>query len=95
MITHVVLFKLKDPAPENIDKARLILTGLAGKVPELRHLEVGADILRTKRSYDLALLARFDSLEALQSYQVHPEHQELAKYLVAASDSIIVVDYET
>ncbi|MBM4294408.1 MAG: Dabb family protein [Deltaproteobacteria bacterium] len=95
MITHVVLFKLKDPSPESMEKARAALAGLPGKVPVLRHFEVGVDVIRSKRSYDLALLARFDSLETLQAYQVHPKHQEVAKYIKEVSDSIIVVDYES
>ncbi len=95
MITHVVLFKLKDPSPESLEKARAVLAVLAGKIPELRHFEVGTDVVRSKRSFDLALIARFDSREALQAYQVHPVHQEVVKYMKPASDSIIAVDYES
>ena len=63
MITHVVLFRLKDRSPENIDKAKKVLEGLSGMVPVLRHLEVGVDLIKSERSYDIALTAKFDSLE--------------------------------
>lgn len=32
MITHVVLFKLKDRSPRSIEKAKDVLMGLKGKV---------------------------------------------------------------
>ena len=94
MITHVVLFKLVDRSQENIEKARAVLASLAGKIPQLRHLEVGADVLRTDRSFDLALVARFDSLEDLNTYQIHPVHQEVIKYMLSVRESAVAVDYE-
>ena len=94
MITHVVLFKLKDRSPESIEKARAALASLAGKIPQLRHFEVGADVLHTDRSYDLALVAKFDNLEDLNAYQIHPLHQEVVKYLLSVRQSIVAVDYE-
>ncbi len=94
MITHVVVIKLKDRTPENIEKARAALAGLSGKIPVLRHFEVGADVLHGERSYDLALVARFDSLADLQAYQEHPVHQEVVKYMLTVRESIVSVDYE-
>jgi Stress responsive A/B Barrel Domain len=62
MITHIVCFKLKDRSAESVEKTRQVLLGLRGKVPQLRRLEVGADVVRSERSYDLALTATFDSM---------------------------------
>jgi hypothetical protein len=95
MITHIVLFKLLEVTPEKAEAARQVLAGMAGRIPELRHLEVGVNIVHSERSYDLALLARFDSLEDLQAYQVHPLHVEVVKYLQGVRQAAIVVDYET
>lgn len=95
MITHIVLFKLIDHSPENIEKARAVLASLEGKIPQLRHFEVGADLLRTDRSYDLALVARFDSLEDLNAYQFHHLHQQVVKYMMSVRESTVAVDYET
>ncbi len=94
MITHVVLFKLKDRSKESIEKARAALASLDGKIPQLRHLEVGADVLHTERSYDLALVAKFDNLADLNAYQIHPLHQEVVKYILSVRESIVAVDYE-
>lgn len=63
MITHIVFFKLIDRSAQNSSKAAQVLRSLEGKVPVLKYLEVGIDLLRTNRSYDIALVARFESLE--------------------------------
>ncbi|MFQ5441433.1 MAG: Dabb family protein [Thermodesulfobacteriota bacterium] len=95
MITHIVFFKLKDSSEEQIRKAAGVLAGLKGKVAALRGLEVGVDVVRSVRSYDIALTARFDSLEGLESYRAHPEHVKAANYLKEVSEAIAAVDYES
>jgi hypothetical protein len=95
MITHVVLFKLKDRSSHSIKKARDVLLGLKGKVPVLRYLEVGIDVLNSERSYDIALITKFDTMDDLQAYQVHPVHLEVAKYIMAERESAISVDFES
>ncbi len=95
MITHIVFFKLFDRSPENIGRARQVLLSLRGRIPQLRHLEVGADVVRSPRSFDLALVARFESLEDLQAYQIHPEHVEASDYMSSVRESVASVDYES
>jgi len=95
MITHVVLFKLKDRSPGSIKKARDVLLSMKGKLPMLQHLEVGIDVVHSERSYDIALLTRFDSLPDLKAYQAHPVHIEAAKYIMEAKESSVAVDYES
>jgi hypothetical protein len=95
MITHIVLFKLLDCTPEKAEAARQVLNGMSGKIPELRHLEVGVNVVHSDRSYDLALLARFGSLDDLKTYQEHPVHVEVVKYMQGVRQSAIAVDYET
>ena len=94
MITHIVLCRLADRSPESVRRAAEVLRGLAGKVPQLRTLEVGVDVLRTERSYDIALTATFDSLEDLQAHQAHPAHQEVVKYMNRVRDAAVAADYE-
>ena len=93
MITHAVLFKLKDPS--NIQKTREVLLGMDGKIPQIRNLEVGVDVVRSQRSYDLALITRFDSMEDLQAYQVHPVHVEVLNYITSVRESVVAVDFQT
>jgi hypothetical protein len=91
MITHIVLFKLIDR--RNAEKARDVLLGMKGRIPQLRHLEAGTDVLHSERSYDLALVTKFDSMAELKAYQAHPVHVEVAKYMNSVRESSITVDY--
>ncbi len=94
MIIHVVLFKLKDRSPEAVEKVAEALRGLEGAVPVIRSLEVGVDVLRSARSFDVSLTVRFDSLADLEEYQNHPEHVKVAGYIATVREAAAVVDYE-
>jgi hypothetical protein len=95
MITHIVLFKLADPTSENLTTTRNKLLSMDGRIDLLRHLEVGVDLVRSERSYDIALTTRFDSLEDLQAYQIHPYHAgEVVPHMKSVCSSIVAVDYE-
>ena len=94
MIRHIVLFKLKNPTTEVVNETVAKLRSLEGKVESLIALEIGADILRTERSSDVALTATFETLEGLQAYQVHPEHVKIIEYMGSVTESSIAADYE-
>jgi len=72
-----------------------VLTAMEGKIPQLKSLEVGIDVLRSERSYDIVLIAKFDSLEDLKLYNDHPVHQEVLRYIATVKDVSIAVDYES
>ena len=94
MFTHIVFFKLKNK--EQASEARTILLSMEGKIPQLKGLEVGVDVVHSERSYDLALITRFDSLEDINTYAVHEYHvNEVVKYLKPMLESSKVVDYES
>jgi len=93
-LTHVVLMQFREPTPAVLHKASELLRGLKGNVPELRSIEVGLDVLHSGRSYDLALITRFDSLADMQAYQVHPEHVAVLDYLRSVLAASVAVDFE-
>ncbi|GFO60275.1 stress responsive protein [Geomonas silvestris] len=96
MITHIVLFKLKERTPEAVKEAQSRLLSMEGKVEMLRHLEVGLDLIHSERSADIALVTKFDSLEDLQAYQVHPYHaNEVAAYMRSVCSQVTAADYES
>lgn len=96
MITHLVFFKLTDPSPENTAATRAKLLSMEGQIPLLRHIEAGVDVIRSERSYDVALITRFDSLDDLQTYQIHPYHAgEVIPFMKSVCSSIVAVDYES
>lgn len=93
MLTHVVMIKLKEPDQEQAAELVASLLALSGQVPALRKMEAGVDILRQDRSYDLALIARFDDVEGLRAYQVHPAHQAIGAVIAEVAASVVAVDY--
>lgn len=96
MVTHLVFFKLNDPTAENREATRAKLLSMAGQIPLLRHLEAGVDVIRSERSYDVALITRFDSMADLQAYQIHPYHAgEVIPFMRSVCSSIVAVDYES
>lgn len=95
MITHIVFFKLKDRSEESIARTAAVLRDMEGKIDELKHIEVGIDVLHSDRSYDIALVTKFESLEALQAYQVHPVHQKVIEHMTQVREASASVDYES
>jgi hypothetical protein len=93
MITHVVLFKLKEPSLGNLEKTKEVLLNMKGKIPQLRDIVVGIDLLRSTRSYDLALITKFSSMEDLKIYQEHPIHQNVLAYMATVRESSFSVDF--
>lgn len=95
MIKHLVLFRFREDAgAEAVDAIVAGLNGLPALIAEIRSFQVGRDLLRTERSYDLALVSDFEDLAALQRYQVHPEHQKVVALVKQAASSVVAVDYE-
>ena len=95
MITHVVLVKLNDRSAENIESTRALLSSLSGRIPSLRLLEVGKNLTNSERSYDIALTAKFEDLEGLNAYLVHPIHVPVSDKLKKLAISTVVVDYQS
>jgi hypothetical protein len=95
MLTHIVFFKLTERTPENIERLREVLLSMAGHIPQIRHMEVGVNVMPSERAYDVALFQRFESLHDLQEYQAHPNHQDVLKYILSVTASRVSVDYES
>jgi hypothetical protein len=95
MITHVVLVKLKNNAPQNLESTRTLLESMNGKISSMRHLEVGTNVGSSDRAYDVSLIAKFVNLDGLRAYEQHPIHLPISKNLREVASSIAVVDYES
>ncbi len=99
MIKHIVMWRLKESAHGN-DKAtnaRIIkekLESLSGKIPGMISLEVGIDFSATESSSGVVLYSEFESREALEAYQSHPEHKAVMPFIMEARSERRVVDYE-
>ena len=65
------------------------------KVPTVKSIEVGTDILGSHRSYDVILQVVVESLDKLNEYQNDKYHVEVVKkYMHERIVSSVAVDYE-
>jgi hypothetical protein len=94
MIKHCVAWKVKEDKKESCEIIKNTLEALPAKIDVVRHLEVGINVNETPRSYDIILLSQFDSLEDLETYRVHPAHQEAVKIIRARTEGVVAVDFE-
>jgi len=95
MIVHVVMFRFKDEdKDENIKRVESMLLALPKKIETLKSMEVGVDFLHSDRSMDLVLISTFDDKDGLESYRVHPSHQEVVSFIKEVTVESRVVDYE-
>ena len=99
MIKHIALWRLNESAYGNnkqtnahIFKEKLL--AMKGKVDGLLKIEVGFDFSNEKDSCDVVLYSEFSSKEALHQYQIHPDHQEIKKWINDVRYERRVVDYE-
>jgi hypothetical protein len=95
MITHIVFFKLKERTPEVIGQTKEVLLNMENKIPQLLSIEVGVDVMHSERSYDLALVTKFNSLADLAAYNEHPIHQGVIEYIAKVREASVSVDYES
>ncbi|MDO5111076.1 MAG: Dabb family protein [Clostridia bacterium] len=92
MIRHIVCHKYNDKA--EAEKIRPMLLSLKGKVPSLKDMEVGVDVLDSKRSYHLCAICTFDDLAGLNAYKEHPAHVAVRDYIHSVMESSVSVDFE-
>lgn len=96
MITHIVLLRFQPTADqEQLLGARDALASLEGRVPQLRSLSVGVNVLSSGRAFDIGLIATFDDLDGLAAYRAHPEHVAVADAVDQHCASVVSVDYES
>ena len=60
MVKHIVMFKIKENTPENLDLVLSTLKELEGKIETLRMIEVGLDYNKSERAYDIVPTNHFD-----------------------------------
>ncbi|MCK9617576.1 MAG: Dabb family protein [Lentimicrobiaceae bacterium] len=99
MIKHIVCWTLKGNAEgrtkaENAVVMKNLLEGIKGIVPGMIHYEVGLNFNVSDAAFDVALYSEFENRDALDAYQVHPEHLRVVKELGKIRDKRIIADYE-
>jgi hypothetical protein len=94
MLTHIVCFKYKAEVSEEARKDhRQQLAGLRW-LSGVVDLKVGADVVRSARSFDTGLIITFNDRAGLDEYAVNPVHQPVAQVGASLCEQIVAVDFE-
>lgn len=94
MLVHIVMFAFKEENKEaNMARVKELLEALPSKIETLKSMEVGIDISRSERSFDLALVSMFENEDALSVYATHPAHLEVVNVIKEVTALSKVVDY--
>ena len=96
MIKHIVMWKLGDDQDRNADKAELLkseLEKLPDLIPQIAGYEVGIDISRNERSFDVVLLSEFHDENDLEIYRTHPAHKQAVDKIRSLTDKAHFVDF--
>ncbi len=99
MIRHIVMFKFREFSNEAEKMAAALeaknrIEKLPSKIDLIRSCEVGIDIRNLKWSYDIVLIMDFDTMNDVDSYTIHPAHQEFIAFNKDYSVEKVSVDYE-
>ncbi|MEN9382970.1 MAG: hypothetical protein RL323_113 [Pseudomonadota bacterium] len=100
MLTHIVMWKLKDHAEGadkaiNLVKAMALLQGCAGISEGMLRFEVAAAQPGLECTYDMVLNSQFTDEAALNAYLDHPTHAAIKPFLGAIRLERQCMDYET
>ena len=94
MLQHYVLIRYeKSASDEHIAEFCRRMLALRISIAGIEYLEIGRDILHDARSWDLILIMRFASVDALRSYQQHPEHQKVMAFNQPFVADVASVDF--
>ena len=95
MIRHIVMFKLQALNHEESFKEAVTLARSLTSLKEVARGEVVCNHTDADSSnYDFALVFDFVSFEALNAYQIHPEHLKLKALLKDKIQARSCIDYE-
>ncbi len=99
MIRHIVMFKLKEFPDETAKMAVMLevkqrIDELPLKINFIRRCETGVDMRKLQWSYDIVLVMDFDTVADVESYTIHPAHQDFVAFNKDYSVKKVCVDYE-
>jgi hypothetical protein len=94
MIVNNLQLKLKSGNEDALLKVKDMLLNMRGQIPTLVDLRIETDIRHGDASYDLLLIATFDSMQDFDAYLVHPVHQDVARNIADYLVGVAAVCYE-
>lgn len=94
MLTHIVCWKYKaETTAEQRAEHAAGLRNLPNVIDNIISFNVGFDVLHLERSFDTGLVAVYPDRAALDAYDAHPAHKEVAAIGRAISEKVVSVDF--
>jgi hypothetical protein len=94
MLQHYVFLKYRDGTDgTHVQTFCERMLALRATIPAIQHLEIGIDELHDARSWDLVLIMRFESVQALRAYQTHAAHLAVMAFNAPFVASVASVDF--
>jgi hypothetical protein len=88
------MFAFKEENKEtNLARVKSMLEAFPSQIESLKSMEVGIDISKSERSFDLVLTSMFDDQAGLSTYAVHPVHLDVVSIIKEVTTMAKVVDY--
>jgi len=94
VILHLVSFKYKAGVGADAQRQHRERLAALRDIDGVTDLKVGADLVRSPRSYDTGLSITFVDRAALDAYQTHDRHVPIAQFGVSLCEHIVAVDFE-
>ena len=94
MLMHVVSFKYRADVDERARAEHRAKLKELSDLAWVGELNVGADVVRSTRSYDTGLVVTFRDRAALEGYQQDPRHLRVALVGAERCEQIVAVDFE-
>jgi len=99
MIQHIVFWKFKDELTQEERKAAGLrmkkeLESLEDKVSGAVKVKVAINLL-SGSTVDIALDSQFETDEALNQYQTHPDHLKIKEFIHTVIKERYCLDYDT
>jgi hypothetical protein len=95
MLRHIVMIQFNENSKSSkiAFKLKSELLNLKNKIDVLLNMEVGINISKSVKAYDLVLIADFRNENDLNFYRNHPDHLKILEDIKQKSEKINVVDY--
>jgi hypothetical protein len=94
MLTHIVSFKYRGDVSEEVRRDHRERLATLRTLDGVLDLKVGADVVRSARSFDTGLVVTFENRAGLDRYAVDPRHVPVAQFGASLCDQIVAVDFE-
>lgn len=96
MIRHILLLQARNEAtPDQIEAARVAITGLKGRIPGVLNVHWGENFapLDRRDGFTHGFSMDFEDKQSLDAYGPHAEHQKAVVHVRAAFGRVAVFDF--